>query len=139
MTLFAMMSLNKTLSIFLHLVFGFFFLLTSSLSFAQAIFKGTIVDIETEEPIPNASVFLANTTFGTSSDEEGKFSLYIPDGNYEVIIRILGYEGLTFNLPSSTVQPQGYRFKLVSVDEDLDEMEVSDVGIEIWTISKSFS
>lgn len=126
------MSLTKTPSIFLLLVFGFFLLLTSSSTFSQAIFKGTIVNIETEEPIPNASVFLANTTFGTSSDAEGKFSLYIPDGTYEVIIRILGYEGLTFNLPSSTVQPQGYRFKLVSVDEDLDEMEVSDVRDPSW-------
>ncbi len=113
-------------------VLGLFLFLVSFSSFAQAIFKGTIVDIETEKPIPYASVFLANTTFGTSSDEEGKFSLHIPDGSYEVIIRILGYEGLTFNLPASTVQPQGYRFKLVSVDEDLDEMEVSDVSDPSW-------
>lgn len=116
----------------LKCVLGLFLFLASFCAEAQAIFKGTIVDIETEEPIPNASVFLANTTFGTSSDTEGKFSLYIPDGSYEVIIRILGYEGLTFNLPSSRVQPQGYRFKLVSVDEDLDEMEVSDVRDPSW-------
>lgn len=126
------MSLIKTPFIFLLFVFGFSFLSINLPAFSQAIFKGTIVDIETEEPIPNASVFLANTTFGTSSDELGKFSLYIPDGSYEVIIRILGYEGITFNLPSSTVQPQGYRFKLVSVDEDLDELEVSDVRDPSW-------
>lgn len=126
------MSLNKTPSVFWQIVFGFSFLLPILPAFSQAIFKGTIVNIETEQPIPNASVFLANTTFGTSSDQEGKFSLYIPNGNYEVIIRILGYEGLSFNLPSSMVQPQGYRFKLVAVDEDLDEMEVSDKRDPSW-------
>jgi len=99
---------------------------------AQAIFKGSIVDFETEEPIPYAIVFLANTTIGTSSDEAGKFSLYLPDGNYEVIIRILGYEGLTFNLPASMVEPQGYKFMLVSTDENLDEMEVSETRDPSW-------
>jgi hypothetical protein len=124
--------MNKPNSMLLKCVLGFFLFLTSFFADAQAIFKGTIVDIETEKPIPYASVFLANTTIGTSSDEQGKFSLYLPEGSYEVIIRILGYEGLTFNLPSSNVQPQGYRFKLVSVDEDLDEMEVSDVRDPSW-------
>ncbi|MEP1259614.1 carboxypeptidase-like regulatory domain-containing protein [Algoriphagus sp.] len=126
------MSLNKARSILLLLIIGFFLLGGGVSTHAQATFKGTIVDLETELPIPNASVFLANTTFGTSSDEQGKFTLTIPDGNYEVIIRILGYEGLTFNLPSSMVQPQGYRFKLVAVEEDLEEMEVSDVRDPSW-------
>ncbi|MEP0710921.1 MAG: carboxypeptidase-like regulatory domain-containing protein, partial [Algoriphagus sp.] len=130
--LFALMSLNKARSILLLLIIGFFLLGGGVSTHAQATFKGTIVDLETELPIPNASVFLANTTFGTSSDEQGKFTLTIPDGNYEVIIRILGYEGLTFNLPSSMVQPQGYRFKLVAVEEDLEEMEVSDVRDPSW-------
>ncbi|TXD76710.1 carboxypeptidase-like regulatory domain-containing protein [Algoriphagus ratkowskyi] len=124
--------MSKPNSMLFKIVLGLFLFFGGTSSYAQAIFKGTIEDIETEKPIPYASVFLANTTFGTSSDEEGKFSLDIPDGNYEVIIRILGYEGLTFNLPASTVQPQGYRFKLISVDEDLDEMEVSDVRDPSW-------
>lgn len=126
------MNLMRPTSMFLKIVLRFSLVFGSFCAEAQAIFKGTIVDIETEKPIPYASVFLANTTIGTSTDVEGKFSLYMPDGNYEVIIRILGYEGLTFNLPASTVQSQGYRFKLVSIDEDLDEMEVSETRDPSW-------
>lgn len=116
----------------LKIVLGLLFCFGSTFSFAQAIFKGTIVDFETEEPIPFATVFLANTTLGTSTDEQGEFSLYLPEGNYEVIIRILGYEGLTFNLSDATVQPQGYRFMLVSIDEDLDEMQVNETRDPAW-------
>lgn len=88
-------------------VLGLFLFLVSYSSFAQAIFKGTVADNETGNGIPYATVYLANTTFGTSTDEEGKFSIYLPEGNYEVIIRMLGYQGLTFNLPAAIVKPQG--------------------------------
>ncbi|REG94181.1 carboxypeptidase-like regulatory domain-containing protein [Algoriphagus antarcticus] len=116
----------------LKIFLGLFLFFGSFSANAQAIFKGTIVDFETGEAIPYATVFLANTTLGTTTDEEGKFSMYLPNGNYEVIIRILGYEGLTFNLPASMVQPQGYKFMLVSVDEDLDEMEVNETRDPAW-------
>ncbi|PZX49634.1 carboxypeptidase-like regulatory domain-containing protein [Algoriphagus chordae] len=124
--------MNKPNSILVKIVLGVFLFLGGSLSFGQAIFKGTIVDIETDEAIPYATVFLANTTIGASTDEKGKFSLYMPEGNYEVIIRMLGYEGITFNLPASMVQPQGYKFMLVAVDEELEQLDVKESRDPAW-------
>lgn len=124
--------MSKSNSILVKIVLGLFLFLGSISSYAQATFKGTIADMETGEGIPYATVFLANTTFGTSTDEEGKFSIYLPDGNYEVIIRILGYQGMTFNLPASNVKPQGYRFLLVPIDEDLEELKVNDTRDPAW-------
>lgn len=68
------------------IVLGLFLFLVSFSSFAQAIFKGTVADNETGKGIPYITVYLANTTFGTSTDESGKFSLYLPEGNYEEIL-----------------------------------------------------
>lgn len=124
--------MNKPNSILLKIVLGFFLFLGCFSSFAQTIFKGTVADLETGKGIPYATIFLANTTIGTSSDEDGKFFIYLPDGNYEVIIRMLGYQGLTFNLPSAMVESQGYKFMLESVDEELDEMEINETRDPVW-------
>ncbi|MEB2778071.1 carboxypeptidase-like regulatory domain-containing protein [Algoriphagus sp. D3-2-R+10] len=115
-----------------RIVLGLFLFLGSFSSFAQAIFKGTVADNETGKGIPFATVFLANTTIGTSTDEEGKFSIYLSEGNYEVIIRMLGYEGLTFNLPAAIVKPQGYKFMLVPIDEELSTLNVNDKRDPVW-------
>ena len=124
--------MSKPNSILFKIVLGLFLFAVSFSSFAQATFKGTVADMESGKGIPYATVFLANTTFGTSTDEEGKFSIDLPAGNYEVIIRILGYQSLTFNLPVSTIKPQGYRFLLLPIDEDLEELRVNDTRDPAW-------
>lgn len=124
--------MSKPNSILFKIVLGLFLFFSSLPAFAQAVFKGTIADMETGEGIPYATVFLANTTLGTSTDEEGKFSINLPEGNYEVIIRILGYQGMTFNLPASNVKPQGYRFLLEQIDEELEGLNVNDTRDPAW-------
>ncbi|WP_092898653.1 carboxypeptidase-like regulatory domain-containing protein [Algoriphagus aquimarinus] len=124
--------MSKPNSMLFQCVLGLFLFFGSFSSFSQAIFKGTVADNETGKGIPYATVYLANTTLGTSTDEDGKFSIYLPEGNYEVIVRMLGYQGLTFNLPASTVKSQGYKFMLVPVDEDLETLDVNDKRDPAW-------
>jgi hypothetical protein len=45
-----------------------------------------------KQPIPRASIFLSNTSVGTRADEEGKFTLSIPHGRYDLIVSSVGYE-----------------------------------------------
>ena len=99
---------------------------------AQKIFKGTIIDAARNEPIPYATVFLTNTTFGVSADEKGKFSLKVPEGNYDVIVRMLGFESLTFSLNTTTLQPQGYKMMLLPMEDQLDEIEVEEERDPVW-------
>jgi hypothetical protein len=110
----------------LSLLFG------SSGVFSQQLFKGTIVDAARDEPIPYATVFLTNTTFGASADEEGRFALNVPKGNYDVIVRMLGYEPLTFSLNTSEIRAQGYRIMLQPLEDELDEIEVEDARDPAW-------
>lgn len=63
-------------------------------SFAQEryIFKGVVMDAETKETLPFASVFMANTTFGTVSNEKGEFSIDVKNaGSYDLIVKFAGY------------------------------------------------
>ncbi len=99
---------------------------------SQKIFKGTVVDAARNEAIPYATIFLTNTTFGVSADEEGKFSIKIPDGNYDVIVRMLGYESVTFGLNTADLRPQGYKVMLLPLEDQLEEIEVAEERDPAW-------
>lgn len=54
---------------------------------------GKIVDVETGEPLPGASIMLADASGGTMSNRTGFFSLNrVMSGTHHIIISYLGYE-----------------------------------------------
>jgi hypothetical protein len=59
--------------------------------FAQKLVKGIVLDAEQNLPIPKASVFLNNTSIGTTADNEGNFTLSIPAGRFDLIVSSIGY------------------------------------------------
>jgi hypothetical protein len=70
-----------------------------SLFFTVAIFAqngtvtGTILDKEfNNEPLPFANIIIKGTKQGTSTDENGKYSISVKPGNYTIVIGYLGYE-----------------------------------------------
>ena len=61
----------------------------------QRYISGRITDAENKEPVPGASVFIANTTVGTSSDTEGNYRLQIPgEGSYRLVVSHVGYQSV---------------------------------------------
>lgn len=68
------------------------FLLLPAVSFCQKLIKGEVVDAEKGSAIAGASVFLNNTSVGTTANAQGKFGLTIPQGKYELIVSSIGYE-----------------------------------------------
>lgn len=66
-------------------------------AFSQKLVRGSVIDAEKNIPVARASIFLNNTSVGTTADEEGKFQLYIPAGKFELIISSVGYQ--THNQP----------------------------------------
>ncbi|MDE0558347.1 carboxypeptidase-like regulatory domain-containing protein [Algoriphagus sp. NF] len=110
-------------------------LFTHIISFAassQQILKGRILEPVTESPIPYATVYLANTTLGTTADENGVFSMEIPSGSFEVIVRMLGYESATFSIQSNRLPKPGYIIFLKPSDTELNEIEVEDERDPSW-------
>ena len=52
--------------------------------------SGVVVD-ESKEPVGYATVALKGTAYGLSSDEDGRFSINAPSGDYTLVVSMLGY------------------------------------------------
>jgi iron complex outermembrane recepter protein len=75
-----------------------FFLLLLQLSshcIAQTIYKGTVIDGVTKEPVAHASVQVKGTTVGTITGMNGQFSLHVPDESGQIEITYSGYQPVT--------------------------------------------
>jgi hypothetical protein len=85
----------------------FFFLLSVFFSFsfatAQTNFtvSGRITNDVTGQPMPAASVFAQNTTFGTVTDADGNFKLQLPAGGYDLVISYTGFRPESRRISSS--------------------------------------
>lgn len=72
-----------------------FFLLFPFLVFSQQnVAKGLVLDKVTNEPIPYVNISILESTIGTSSDDDGSFSLEIKEEDINKIVSLssLGYE-----------------------------------------------
>ena len=68
-------------------------LFSSLTAAAQATLSGKVRDSLTRQPLPFASVFLANTTRGATTDAQGHYALTgVPMGRYELTATYLGYQ-----------------------------------------------
>ncbi|MEL6534967.1 MAG: TonB-dependent receptor [Bacteroidota bacterium] len=62
---------------------------------AQEPLRGTIVDRDTKEGLPGATVRLSGTNLGASADAEGNWSLAMPDAEeFVLIFQMVGYATL---------------------------------------------
>src|SRR5882757_2600417 len=67
------------------------FLFISLQSFAQlATISGAITD-GAGKPVPFATIYIKNTTKGTSANSEGKYQLQLNAGTYDVYFRAVGF------------------------------------------------
>ncbi|MEE1365560.1 MAG: carboxypeptidase-like regulatory domain-containing protein, partial [Muribaculaceae bacterium] len=56
----------------------------------SGVVSGVVVD-ESKEPVGYATVALKGTAYGLSSDEDGRFSINAPSGEYTLVVSMLGY------------------------------------------------
>ncbi|MFY7651345.1 MAG: DUF5686 and carboxypeptidase regulatory-like domain-containing protein [Chitinophagaceae bacterium] len=76
----------------MRLLFLITLLITNvSIGLAQLTVSGTITDKD-GNPVSYASVIAAGTSLGTTANTKGFYSLHLPEGNYEIICKRLGYE-----------------------------------------------
>ena len=76
--------------------FVFFFCFLSTITFvleAQQKITGHIFDATDESPVAGASIFVANTTIGTTSDENGRYTIIVAgEGSFEIVVSHVGYQ-----------------------------------------------
>ncbi len=65
-------------------------------SFAQeGMIRGLVIDGETGETLVGVTVFAVGTTTGTITDIDGKFSLSLPAGTYNLQVSYISYQTIT--------------------------------------------
>ncbi|GAA4332062.1 hypothetical protein GCM10023149_38120 [Mucilaginibacter gynuensis] len=76
-----------------------FLFILSAACFAQHKITGTVYDADDKKPLPNATVFLNNTTNGTQTNNEGTYSVNnVKPGQYELIVSMVGYEPYRYSV-----------------------------------------
>jgi hypothetical protein len=86
--------------------------------------SGVVQDSVTHEPLAFSSVFLANTTLGVTTNEQGQFSFdKVPRGSYDIVGSYVGYRLSKQHITVGTV-PQTVKLELASSGPKLDEVVV---------------
>ena len=98
-------------------------LLFGATAFAQRTISGTVVD-DTGEPVPFATVGVAGTTIGTTTDFDGRFSLSIPADAERIQISSMGFRTQTLELGGAST----FNIRLESDVALLDEVVVIGFG-----------
>ncbi len=78
---------------------GYWFLIFSLTGYAQIRISGKIIDRDSRQPVPFASIGIVGTTQGTSSNIDGEFSLVIPE-NTSIKISCVGYASVVISNPA---------------------------------------
>ena len=99
-----------------------FFVTTAS--FAQNKVVGKVIDAESSYGLEGAAVLVSGTTIGTSTNEDGEFSLDIPKSNFTLEFSYSGYSTI-----SKTVSFEGSDIDLGSIGLVYGESSLS--GVEV--------
>lgn len=113
-------------------VFLIFSLLLLLPAFAQLTIKGKVVTSANGTPVPGSSVFITNTSKGTTADKDGYFELNnVPAGKHELIISSIGYETNVFSFSSEEL-PLQVRVELQLKVKELENVTVEPFVEEGW-------
>jgi len=77
-------------------------LTSSTAALAQKRITGTVTDGSDGEPLPGATILVTGTTVGAFTDDDGKFSLTVPDGQNQITVSYVGYKSETVDISSGT-------------------------------------
>jgi len=101
-------------------------LLFTVIANAQTI-TGKVIDSTTLKPLADASVYVANTTIGTKTDQEGNYKFTnISAGRHQLLISCLGYQTKQVDVPAAVneqiinikLSPRAINLKEVTINAD---------------------
>ncbi|MDR2358998.1 MAG: outer membrane beta-barrel protein [Prevotellaceae bacterium] len=85
--------------------------------------KGTVIDRQTGEPLPGATVFVAGT--GVAADLDGKYSLQLPKGIYTVVFSYISYQ----SLPVENVAVRSRETVEVNAEMSADDVRLDEITV----------
>lgn len=113
------------------------FLSAATLLFGQEdsnrLITGKVTDTEHNEPLVGANVMIRGTSFGASTDEEGRFQLdvtHLHPGSYKLGVSYVGYHDHYTDLSIPTNGKNEYNFRLKESALTLDQIVVTGTRSE---------
>ena len=95
--------------------------------------KGRVIDATTSEGLPNANVFIDQTTFGVAADVDGYFVFnQVPVGNAVVVFSFVGYKSYQASIGIDEGRTQELIVRLQPLQEQLAEVEVKGAKDKKW-------
>ncbi|MFQ5569502.1 MAG: carboxypeptidase-like regulatory domain-containing protein [Rhodothermales bacterium] len=92
----------------------------------HATLTGTVVDIETGLPLPNAHVFIAASMMGTATNDDGQFHLkHVPLGTHRLYVSMIGFEPVAKDTLLRNAGEYTFSFELVPAILELDGVTIS--------------
>lgn len=128
--------MTKTKHIFMLAIF----MIISVLSFAQSdnSVKGFVYEKSNGEPVMFANVYLKGTTLGSTTDINGYFSITrIPDGNYTLLVTMMGYDTIAEPISLKNNQIINKKFHLEEGAIKLEAVNITADKIEARTETKT--
>ncbi|MDE5420008.1 carboxypeptidase-like regulatory domain-containing protein [Labilibaculum sp. DW002] len=86
----------------------------------KQLLTGRVVDIENNEPIKNVELFISGATVGTTTNENGEFSLKTPFLPCHLVVMHVSYKSVVIPVTKSCTFP----IKLSKVNHGIDEVRV---------------
>ncbi len=106
-------------------------LFASATIFAQGTITGTVIDSDSEGPLPGANVMVVGTNNGTMTDFDGNFSLEVEKASGKIKVSFVGYKAteIEFNMSNGTLDLGNIVLK--ADDNALDEIVVTTYSLAI--------
>lgn len=105
------------------------FLLFVTTTYAQRTISGRVITSETNEPLVEATIQVKGTLVGTTTDAEGRYSIYVPSGASSLVFNYTGYVSQEVSIGTKTVIN-------VTLSEGLELENVTVVGSRNQTRTK---
>jgi len=126
------MKVNGSIKVLLMVFFGLYAGVCAAQS-PRYIISGEVRDSLTRETLPYANVFLAGTTYGTISDENGRFELNVFDnGHFELVVKFVGFQTFLRKIELKTPELQVIRADLIPEAQNLGTVVVSEMTDREW-------
>ncbi|MDD7886770.1 TonB-dependent receptor [Flavivirga sp. 57AJ16] len=84
--------------------------------------SGVILD-DSGQPQLGTNIYIQETSTGTVTDENGYFSMWLPEGNYTLITSYLGYENQTLNVALNS--NKNLNISMLANNQALDEVVIT--------------
>ena len=111
-----------------------FFILTAAAQESQfATIAGTVVDDSTSAPLSNVNIYIANSTLGGNTNEQGSFEVHnIPMGTHDIVASRIGYAFFSIRVKFSEPRARRLEIRLKPVNVQMGEVVVSGLDPTEW-------